>query len=1556
MTMIIAAASVATMLTLTACKELVSNIEEDFSYWASEPVITGFTVDAPTKTQMNKDNVLCVPSGADVTFTLAVHNPKDFTFIMPDGSEGSADIVTFQSGVHDSSGTNPPVHGTDYTLVSSSDGKEFKLTYKAAFLKRYEWSSANIGASIRLYGTDGRKFNQTYSFNLEANTPPPDPAPYPASADSHIALFKTGTPSNEYYVLCFKVDGLPGENVLSGGRLHKDITQVCVSKDGGAETRYPVALKSDYTDFDISQAGGTFIGKTTVAPLASTEAAELSGNPLPDAVPSGPWVLYLKTDVAVGGVPATYGIRLFDGKLYSARAEQTIGKRTLPEPKVFAHEDIKNVAAFGVYTEGSRIVTVGSIATVDTDDLNGGGALIGGFSPDGSDEAHAIPVYSAYGETVKLTIKKDGNDYPAGVTVRGSAEKVSGDAVSPSFTPGQSAIVTLPAPTAAGGEAVYKVVCKASGEGFDDSTPRTLYYKVRREIKAVNNLPVWYMLQAAIEKIPLGGSATVKISGTLKAENISYPQLPDGSSVVNNTDIEVSGKRDSGDYPGRTVTVIGDAKASSILDAATLCSVFNIEFNGKLILKNVTLQNAKNDSGGMGGGIYIGDNGSSCEMTDTDIKNCTVGGTFRLGGAVYVRIDGSLTVGSGCGISNNTAPGGYGAGIYVESGGTFNISGDAKIDEGNDVYLSGTSPNNAKITVTGPLTGTHVVAKITPEDYTAGIAAVNAAAGVDFGDYASKFTITDQQNSSPPPATLPWKLIYNGTALVLKPAAPITVNGSDPNAWKTLKAAIEAPTVGDDDEFFIKGTIQATNDPDNSGDIKVTKNITIKKAEDATLAVLDANKDASGKPKHRIFTVESGGELTLENLTLTGGMAEGTEEGSTGGGILVKERCKAKLKNCTVKACEAAEKGGGIYSLGELTLDTSTIGGEQYYDGTVAGKTKGNQAKRGGGIYSEKGTIDVSAGSFIRYNKTAGSSGREAGGGGIFIRDGKLTLSGTVSDNTALNGTAFVSGGGVYVGTEGEFIMKTGAVISGNTSRSGGGVYIDAWSAKVGTFTMKGGTISGCKAGGSGFSDAQGGGVYISDEGTKAGIFTMEGGSITDCTAEATSAGGGGVYADSGAVFKMSGDAVITPSTQANTATIKYNDVYLSGTSSDNAKITLDGMLSPEGGIAARITPNSYTVGKKLLQGEDYTLTASDAGRFSITPETEGGVTYEWELIRGSENFCELKKGDVIIPSTGDNPWKELKTAVEEGSDPVIIIDGSIQASSANSQIKVTRSLTIKGKTGRKHDELDAGNLTYIFEISGDGKLTLENLTLKNGRNTGAGIPGGGAIYCAGAELTTKNICIENCTAKNGGGIYVKEVSFVGEDTGSTITLNNTQITACSAQESGGGIYSHKSTLTMTDCTIGGEQYYNGTAAGKTKGNKAKNGGGVYISGTDTSFTMTGGLISANTADSHGGGVYVSGTFVMAGSAAVTPSTGSDENAAGKNDVYLANDKMITVSGTLSNAHAARITVPDAAYNTSTQVLDGSAVGTEYTKFTVTPQISPAQTWSVDSNGYLKMP
>ena len=475
-------------------------------------------------------------------------------------------------------------------------------------------------------------------------------------------------------------------------------------------------------------------------------------------------------------------------------------------------------------------------------------------------------------------------------------------------------------------------------------------------------------------------------------------------------------------------------------------------------------------------------------------------------------------------------------------------------------------------------------------------------------------------------------LTVTGNATVQVKFKPGVFNFQDgPNAWKRLRE--EAEKEKGAHTIVINGEIKATGG-DDKDEIKPGRDLTIKSA---TSAVLNANSLS------RIFHVQDGKTLTLENIELKNGKAPVTEDGggiysegtltlkntiiegcgaANGGGILVKEGGKAELKNCTVKACEAAEKGGGIYSLGEVTLDASTIGGSSASDG--------NKAKRGGGISLEKGTIDVSAGSCIQHNQTVGSSGIEAGGGGIFIRYGKLTLRGTVSDNTALNGTAFVLGGGVYVGAKGEFIMETGAIISGNTSKFGGGVYIDVVSAGAGAFTMKGGTISGCKAGDSAFLDAQGGGVYIKADGTKQGIFTMEGGSITGCTAEATNAGGGGIYADSGAVFKMSGGAVITPSTQTNTSTVKYNDVYLEGTASDNAKITVNGTLTGTAPVA-RITvgDNNYKYSTQVLDGDRTTGSPKNYTKFTVTSKVlEDGIAEIWK-IRANGNLEKSKYMDV---------------------------------------------------------------------------------------------------------------------------------------------------------------------------------------------------------------------------------------------------------------------------------------------------------------------------------------
>ena len=97
-----------------------------------------------------------------------------------------------------------------------------------------------------------------------------------------------------------------------------------------------------------------------------------------------------------------------------------------------------------------------------------------------------------------------------------------------------------------------------------------------------------------------------------------------------------------------------------------------------------------------------------------------------------------------------------------------------------------------------------------------------------------------------------------------------------------------------------------------------------------------------------------------------------------------------------------------------------------------------------------------------------------------------------------------------------------------------------------------------------------------------------------------------------------------------------------------------------------------------------------------------------------------------------------------------------------------------------------------------------------------------------------------------------------------------------------------------------------------------------------------------------------SGVFTMKGSATVTPSTGGDANKPGKNDVYLPVNATITIKGNLipeDGGTAARITVPNDNYQTGTKVLKGSAVSTEYRKFTVTPKGS--EHWTVKSDGTL---
>ena len=272
------AAVVTTAVLFTTCKQFRDDPEDFLSYWAAVVAPTGFDIDSPHPT--NKNGALCIPSASDVTLTIKLRNPKNFTLVMPTSSDDAGKVIYFP-------GLSPqPTYGTDYTLEQTPDKAALKLTYKPGFLKAHEWGNGGIGPEITLMSADGRKFGKKFSLNLKANTSPPKPS---------VTLAQTRT-GQKYYVLCLKVPDM--DKTVTGDKLHKDMTHIEING-----TKYELKINGGGTDF-IKPADSAFIESTNVEKL-----------PIPgaDNPPTGAWVLYYQTDVkAEYGAEKNYTITLID--------------------------------------------------------------------------------------------------------------------------------------------------------------------------------------------------------------------------------------------------------------------------------------------------------------------------------------------------------------------------------------------------------------------------------------------------------------------------------------------------------------------------------------------------------------------------------------------------------------------------------------------------------------------------------------------------------------------------------------------------------------------------------------------------------------------------------------------------------------------------------------------------------------------------------------------------------------------------------------------------------------------------------------------------------------------------------------------------------------------------------------------------------------------------------------------------------------------------------------------------------------------------------------------
>ncbi len=251
---------------------------------------------------------------------------------------------------------------------------------------------------------------------------------------------------------------------------------------------------------------------------------------------------------------------------------------------------------------------------------------------------------------------------------------------------------------------------------------------------------------------------------------------------------------------------------------------------------------------------------------------------------------------------------------------------------------------------------------------------------------------------------------------------------------------------------------------------------------------------AAAADEFRILTVDAGGDLTLNHLTITGGQSTGSGGGilvNTGGALTAKYSTITRnianingggisnngitaIKHSTISRNTAGNNSGGVRNTGQLTISDAHVdanaavdfGGIANLSGSsirIGGSTlTGNTARQSSGaILVGFGAIGEIIDTRITRN-TASEVGAVAGGGQLTLK--RVTL----ANNTATTLTA----GGLIVGPVGTVVVEDSRIKDNSAGTDGGGVF------NQGVLTMRRTTATGNQAG------DQGGGIFNPATGT----------------------------------------------------------------------------------------------------------------------------------------------------------------------------------------------------------------------------------------------------------------------------------------------------------------------------------------------------------------------------------------------------------------------------------------------------------------------------------------
>ncbi|MGH3217979.1 MAG: beta strand repeat-containing protein [Streptosporangiaceae bacterium] len=214
----------------------------------------------------------------------------------------------------------------------------------------------------------------------------------------------------------------------------------------------------------------------------------------------------------------------------------------------------------------------------------------------------------------------------------------------------------------------------------------------------------------------------------------------------------------------------------------------------------------------------------------------------------------------------------------------------------------------------------------------------------------------------------------------------------------------------------------------------ITGNVTIQGSGDTITTT------ASTTAPFRIFDVAVGGSLTLNDLTLSNGLAD---DGVNGGGAIFSHGSLTVTSvtfSDNSSPSSTGTSGGAINSAGPLSVSNSTF--------------TGNTAQEGGGIFNESSTstATVTDSTFSGNTAASGNTATIYGGGALTSADGTTNLTGDTFSGDDATGTA----GGGAIDNDATLNISDSTFNGDTAGTNGGGAIIN-----FGTTTITQATFSG---------------------------------------------------------------------------------------------------------------------------------------------------------------------------------------------------------------------------------------------------------------------------------------------------------------------------------------------------------------------------------------------------------------------------------------------------------------------------------------------------------------